>query len=170
MCELKQFPLKLAWAPTRHNVQGITIKRPQKVVIHGHPRIPPSMYYLMFSRAQDLEQVYVENFTKVIKANEKSLEENKNLVERSIVPSYEENHFCVFMINIQSLENKTIDLKNDIYATKADHICVVETWLDPKKETDIHINERTLLMHLMEEVKVVLHFLCKLEKCHNIEQ
>ena len=93
MCELTQFPLKLAWALTGHKVQGITIKRPQKVVVHGHPNIPKSMYYLMFSRAQDLEQVYVKDFTGKIIANEKSLAENNNLAGRSIVPSYHENHF-----------------------------------------------------------------------------
>ena len=73
------------------------------------------------------------------------------------------------MINIQSLENKTIDLKNDIYATKADHICVVETWLDPKRETNF-LMKGHLLMLLVEEVKVVPCFLCKLEKCHKKEQ
>ena len=141
-CQIKQFPLKLAWALTGHKVQGITIKRPNKVVVHGHPKIPPSMYYLMFSRAQDLEQVYVENFTKTIKANQKSLLENKNLVNRSIVPSYKENHFCVFMVNIQSLENKIVDLTNDVYASKADHICVVETWLKKNRKNDLTIPDR----------------------------
>ena len=89
--------------------------------------MPPSMYYVMFSRAQDLEQVYKENLFKVLKANEKSLLENENLVNRSIVPSHRDNHFCLFMVNIQSLENKIVDLTNDIHASKADHICVVET-------------------------------------------
>ena len=66
-----------------------------------------------------------------IKANANSLKENQNLVQRSIVPSFKNNHFSIFMVNIASLSNKIIDLKNDVYAQVSDHICVVETWLDP---------------------------------------
>ena len=104
--------------------------------------MPPSMYYVMFSRAQDLDQIYVENFTKEIKANEKSLLENQNLVNRSIVPSYKDNHFCVFMVNIQSLENKVVDLTQDVFASNADHICLVETWLKKNKDYNFKIQER----------------------------
>ena len=100
------------------------------------------MYYVMFSRAQTLEQIYVENFTKTIKANEKSLLENTNLVNRSIVPSYRNNHFSIFMVNIQSLENKIVDLTNDIYASKSDHVCVVETWLKKNKKNNLNIPDR----------------------------
>ena len=112
------------------------------VVVHGHKKIPPGMYYVMFSRAQDLEQIYVKNFTKSIKANEKSLLENQKLVNRSIVPSFKDNHFCVFMVNIQSLKNKIIDLTHDIFASKADHICVVETWLMKNANNDLKICDR----------------------------
>ena len=152
VCQLKQFPLKLAWALTGHKVQGITIKRPKKLVVHGHKRIPPSMYYVMFSRAQDLEQVYVENFSGVIKANEKSLLENQNLVNRSIVPSYRDNHFCVFMVNIQSLENKIVDLTNDIYASKSDHICVVETWRKKNKNKRLNIPGRLVFSNVCKKL------------------
>ena len=100
------------------------------------------MYHLMLSRAQYMEQIYVENFTNIIKANEKSLIENENLVQRSIVPSFQDKCLNIFMVNIQSLENKTIDLSKDIYATKADHICIVETWLNPKKENNLRIDDR----------------------------
>ena len=137
MCQVKQFPLKAAWASTGHKVQGITIKKGTNVVIHGHEHIPDGMYYLMLSRAQEMEQVYLEmplkkkgkgKHEKVklkIKANPRSLKENENLIQRSIVPSYKENRFNIFMLNIASLKNKIIDLKSDIHAQVADHICIV---------------------------------------------
>ena len=60
MCQVKQFPLKLAWGSTGHKVQGITIKKGTNVVVHGHEKIPDGMYYLMLSRAEEMEQVYIE--------------------------------------------------------------------------------------------------------------
>ena len=98
-CEVKQFPIKLAWASTAHKVQGITIKKGTNVVIHGHERIPDGMYYLMLSRAEEMEQVYIEmpkskranpkgeKLKLKIRPNPKSLKENENLVQRSIVPA-----------------------------------------------------------------------------------
>ena len=105
----------------------------------------------MFSRAEELEQVYIEmpklkdTFEKlslVIKANPQSIQENENLVLRSIVPNYKANHFSVFMVNIASLQNKLIDLTNDIYAQVSDHICVAETWLNSNTEYSLNIPER----------------------------
>ena len=75
------------------------------------------MYYLMLSRAEELEQIYIEMPEKVkltIRANPHSLQENENLVQRSIVPSYKNNHFSVFMLNIASLQSKVSDLTNDV--------------------------------------------------------
>ena len=42
--------------------------------------------------------------------------------------------------------------------------------LTPKEKQIFKLMKGHLLMHLMEEVKVVPHFLCKLEKCHKKEQ
>jgi hypothetical protein len=151
MCQVKQFPLKLAWGSTGHKVQGITIKKGTNVVIHGHKRIPDGMYYLMLSRAEEMEQVYIQmpdltdrqgrvigKLKLEIKANPNSLKENEKLVQRSIVPSIKDNHFSIFMVNINSLQNKIIELTNDVYGQVSDHICVVETWLD--KNTDYSFN------------------------------
>ena len=162
MCQVKQFPLKSAWASTAHKVQGITIKKGTNVVIHGHSRIPNGMYYLMLSRAEEMQQVYMEMPTIpgksekikfVIKANPHSLQENKNLVARSIVPSYKSKQFQIFMININSLQHKVIDLTKDIYAQMSNHICVVETWLKQNSDYNINIPERFVSL-------VIYYLLC----------
>ena len=151
MCQVKQFPLKLAWGSTGHKVQGITIKKGTNVIIHGHERIPDGMYYLMLSRAEELEQIYIEmpkikdkteRLKLKIRANPHSLQENEKLVERSIVPSFKENHFSIFMVNINSLPKKIIDLTNDVFAQVSDHICIVETWLDPNTNYSFEIPGR----------------------------
>ena len=109
------------------------------------------MYYLMLSRAEELEQVYIEmpklknkaeKLKLMIRANPHSLQENEKLVERSIVQSFKENHFSVFMVNINSLPNKIIDLTNDVFAQVSDHICVCETWLDPNTNYSFEIPGR----------------------------
>ena len=151
MCQIKQFPLKLAWGSTGHKVQGITIKKGTNVVIHGHERIPDGMYYLMLSRAQEMEQVYIEMPTLKgkseklklkIRANPHSLQENETLVKRSIVPFYKDNHFSIFMVNINSLQNKIIELTNDVHGQVSDHICVVETWLEANTDYSFNIPGR----------------------------
>ena len=142
---VSQFPLKLAWASTGHKMQGLTVKRGTNLVVHGHKKIPDGMYYLMLSRAQEMEQVFMENFTGVIRANPSSLEENEKLVKRSIVQSYHDNKFCAFMVNMPcllSLENKIKFLKADTIAPKADHICIVETCLYPTEENQANFPDR----------------------------
>ena len=161
-CQIKQFPLKLAWASTGHKVQGITIKTGQNVVVHGHEKIPNGMYYLMLSRAQQLEQIYMEmplkknkqtgKFEKIefiIKANPHSLQENENLVQRSIVPDFKSNRYSIFMLNIASVQRKLIDLTNDVYAQASDHVCVVETWLSSNTEYSLNIPGRYVFRALL---------------------
>ena len=106
----------------------------------------------MLSRAQEIEQVYLEmpklknkseKLKLKIRANLHLLKENENLVQRLIVPTYKENHFSIFMVNINSLQNKIIELTNDIYAQVSDHVCVVETWLNPNTDYDFDIPGRT---------------------------
>ena len=152
MCQVKQFPLKSAWGSTGHKVQGITIRKGTNVVIHGHERIPDGMYYLMLSRAEEMEQIYMEmpkgkgkseKIKLKIKANPHSLAENESLVNRSIVSTFKENHFAIYMVNINSLQNKIVDLALDVYAKNSDHICLTETWLSSNSGHDIKIQGRT---------------------------
>ena len=47
------------------------------------------------------------------------------------------------MINIASLQNKIIDLSNDVYAQVSDHLCVVETWLQQNTDYQFNLPEKT---------------------------
>ena len=141
MSRCAQFPLRLAWASTAHKVQGLTVKVPTKLIIHGCKMIPDAMLYTMLSRAQTLEQVYVDNFNGIIKANPHSLDENSKLIKKSIVPMFGEN--TIFMINIPttfSQKNKWKFITNDIYAIKADHICVIESSLVANEMDDRYVH------------------------------
>ena len=60
------------------------------------------MYYMMLSRAEELEQIYMEmpklknkeeKLKLVIKANSHSLQVNEDLVNRSIVKNFKSNHY-----------------------------------------------------------------------------
>jgi hypothetical protein len=129
---ITQFPLRLAWGSTAHKVQGVEFKRGSNIITHGDKKMPNSMYYVMLSRAQVLENVYNDNFLpdKVI-ANPDALAEDIKLRERCIATSYQEMHYSFFVLNIRSLSKHFLDICHDMYANKSDHICLVETWLDP---------------------------------------
>ena len=54
-----QFPLKLSWANTAHKIQGQSFKAGSKIVIHWHKWLPRAMAYVMCSRCQLLEDMYI---------------------------------------------------------------------------------------------------------------
>ena len=56
---LIQFPLVLAWAVTVHKFQGQTVKAPQKVVIDLKSVFEAAQAYVMASRVQELDQLYI---------------------------------------------------------------------------------------------------------------
>ena len=45
--------------------------------------------------------------------------------------SYKNMNSSFFVLNIRSLSKHLIDVRQDMYAERSDHICLVETWLDP---------------------------------------
>ena len=54
-----QFPIKLSMATTAHKVQGLTIPSPAIVVIDIGKTFQASQAYVMLSRVQCLEQIYI---------------------------------------------------------------------------------------------------------------
>ena len=113
-------------------MQGVTIKRDTNVVAHGSNIMPDGLYYVMLSRSESMENMFLENFLpNKLKANKRALLENEKLLARCISPKFENLHFSYFVLNVRSLSKHFDDLKNDIYAQQSSHICVVETWIDP---------------------------------------
>ena len=56
---LVQFPMKLAHAITAHKIQGQTIPKPLKVAYHIDSVFEEAQGYVMLSRVQELNQVYI---------------------------------------------------------------------------------------------------------------
>ena len=54
-----QFPLVLAWAVTVHKFQGQTVKKPLKMVADIRSVFEAAQAYVMLSRAQELDQLYI---------------------------------------------------------------------------------------------------------------
>ena len=83
--KLIQFPLVLAWAVTVHKFQGQTVKKPQKVVIDLRTIFEAAQAYVMLSRVQEIEQLFIleEVVPEKIYANHAALEEIERLVNVS---------------------------------------------------------------------------------------
>ena len=144
--KITQFPLRLAWGSTAHKVQGLEFKKGSDIITHGDVKMPNCMYYVMLSRAQALENVYNKNFLPdKLEANPDALEEDGKLMERSIVPFYEKIHFSFLVLNIRSLSKHFIDICQDMHAKRANHICLVETWIKPDQGStiDFQMNDRS---------------------------
>ena len=56
-----QFPVKLEFAITSHKIQGQTIPSPTKVVLHLNSVFEDAQAYVMLSRVQQLEQIFILN-------------------------------------------------------------------------------------------------------------
>ena len=76
-----QFPIKLAFACTAHKVQGLTVQKPQKVIINVEDAFIAAMVYVMLSRVCSLIQIYILNEfnEKKMHPNVKAMAELKHL-------------------------------------------------------------------------------------------
>ena len=129
---ITQVPLNLGYAFTAHKLQGVTLKKGTDLYIHKTVWIQPGMAYVMLSRCEDIENVFLDNDFpfKCIKAEKQSLEETKRLEKEDITVDLAKKKFDIYYQNIASLRNKMEDLINDIHPQQSDVICLVETWLE----------------------------------------
>ena len=138
-----QFPVKVAFATTAHKIQGQTVKKPQKVVVDLRSVFQPAMAYVMLSRVESIEQLFIlEQFDdSKIYGNKKAIDEfermnkiavNHRPTEWNNLKEYRER---ISVLNCGSLRTKIDHIKNDPVLLISDIICLTETWMWPDEDT-----------------------------------
>ena len=140
--KLIQFPLVLAWAVTVHKFQGQTVKNPQKVVIDLRTIFEAAQAYVMMSRVQEIDQLFIleELLPDKIYANHAALEE----IERLVSVSKNKNPTAwddgdtakirVSFLNCRSMKNKFENIKEDQNLLQSVLIILTETWLEVEQD------------------------------------
>ena len=142
--KLIQFPLVLAWAVTVHKFQGQTVSKPQKVVVDVRSVFEAAQAYVMFSRVQELNQLYIleelpeDKIYASITAQEEigrlmNVSINKN---PSIWHSNDMSQMRLSFLNCRSMKNKFEHIREDESLGKSDVIVLTETWLDPEQQDE----------------------------------
>ena len=137
--KLIQFPLVLAWAVTVHKFQGQTVRKPLKMVADIRSVFEAAQAYVMLSRAQELDQLYIleELPEQKIYANTIAQDEIERLIKVSINknPSVwdtdNDSRIRLSFLNCRSMKNKFKHIKADESLLKSDVIVLTETWLEP---------------------------------------
>ena len=132
-CRVTQFPLRLAWAFTAHKLQGVTLKKGTDLICHGHVKLPKGMGYVMLSRCEKLDNVFLDDefdLAKIV-CDPMSKLATKQLEKNNIVNEMKSKQFDIFYVNIRSLQKHMIDLQSDIFVSQSKIICLSETWMNP---------------------------------------
>ena len=129
-----QFPVRLAFASTAHKVQGLTIKKPQKLIVNVMDTFAAAMIYVMLSRVCSLLQIYIMNEFNESKMypNPKAMEKLLRLEELSLNNNPTEwekdkNTLKIYSLNCRSLKKHYQDIKTDSTVIESSIICLQET-------------------------------------------
>ena len=141
---LIQFPIKLAYAVTAHKVQGQSIPNPNKVVMDLNSTFQCAQSYVMLSRIQTIDQLYILNSFNESKLSisSKSLNELERLEKISlnrnptIWETETEDTVKIAILNCAGLRAHIKDIKVDSYLLQADIIHFVETSLEAESPTN----------------------------------
>ena len=146
---LIQFPVSLAHAVTAHKVQGQSIQHPLTVVMDINSTFEPAQSYVMLSRIQRLEQLYILNALqpaklKISRIALKELERLQSISENenpSLWKKENKNSLKVAMLNCAGLKPHVDDIKADYYLLHSDILFLVETSLFGNEEVQIDAYE-----------------------------
>ena len=127
-------------------MQGQTVRKGTKLVIHWVNNLQEGMAYVMLGRCEQLSDLYIMGKfdpTK-IRCNYKALMEAYRLEKLSLtgrITDEDDCHLSIVSINIRSLEKHLPDLRNDFVVKQKDLICLQETWLKPDNEQSKEIED-----------------------------
>ena len=138
-CTLIQVPLVLAWASTGHKMQGKTVKKGTDMVCHGSDStyFPPALGYVMISRCQDFDNLYLEEDFDLnkIRPNQHALKQNAVLEKNCIAQKFKKKTFDIFYVNLRNNKYSNFcDVLLDPCSIQAEVVCLSETWWKPNSE------------------------------------
>ena len=128
-----QFPVRLAFACTAHKVQGLTIAKPQRVIINVKDTFAAAMVYVMLSRVCSMSQIYILN-----EFNETKMYPNINAIAELFRLETLENDqnnknesgLKIYSLNCRSLRKHFDDILTDSRVLRSNIICLQETWIE----------------------------------------
>ena len=140
-----QFPLRLAFAATAHKFQGQTVCQPLKLVIDMRSTLQKAQAYVMLSRVQSLDQIFILqklHAQKIAPSPEAVVELNtldQNAVENWSKPA---DKTVITWQNTRSLVKHHADMKLSRRHRFSDVLSCSETWFDAHdNELDYGIDE-----------------------------
>ena len=153
---LIQFPIRLAYAITAHKVQGSSIAFPTTVAMDINSCFQSGQAYVMLSRVQSLDQVYIVDKLdeRKIMMSQKAFDELRRLEEVSLNrnPSIwqkdQNNCLKIASVNCAGLKAHWDDIKMDNKLLKADLILLQETSLNHDDSTLYELSSHPLCFHV----------------------
>ena len=130
--KLIQYPLLLAFAVTVHKVQGQTIERPLECVVDLRSVFEGPHAYVMLSRIQELEQLYIlkelpENKIYPIQKGMKEIRRSFHQQQSFIMGQTLSNVTKIGFLNTRSLVNKFDNITSDLSLQQSYVIILAET-------------------------------------------
>ena len=148
-----QFPLKLAFGSTCHGIQGQTVIKPHKLVVNLKSILEAAQGYVMLSRVQALEQLFILNEfpPEKIYPWPVAMEELRRLYDVAMNEKVKLKikNSLILTLNIRSLVKHHVNIEQD-YQMRASVIALQETWCSMEHENN-HMQIPGYSLHLVSQ-------------------
>ena len=142
-----QFPVTLSHAITSHKIQGQTIPSPEKVVLGLNSIFEDAQAYVMLSRVQQLDQIYILDSLdeSKIRTSQTALRELNRLKEISLNENptpwlkIDQKSIKIVSLNCAGIKPHFVDIQADEHLLKADIIHLIETSLSVADEKNFSL-------------------------------